>query len=123
MVLRDTSRLPSRGETCGMTAYSCCSKRFDTKTLKSIFVENARKTKISRPATLMSVRSARSNRRFWTTCRRWKFCYETLPKTLFGIESGNLEFRKPELSSVLPSTTSLVSTRTEGLDPLGFDEP
>jgi hypothetical protein len=52
-----------------------------------------------------------------------EFCYETLPKTLFGIESGDVEFRKPELSSVLPSTTSLVSTRTEGLDPLGFDEP
>jgi hypothetical protein len=23
-----------------------------------------------------------------------EFCYETLPKTLFGIESGNVEFRK-----------------------------
>jgi hypothetical protein len=24
---------------------------------------------------------------------------------------------------IVPSTTSLVSTRTEGLDPVGFDEP
>ncbi|HKH39566.1 MAG TPA: hypothetical protein VKA82_20610, partial [Rubrobacter sp.] len=23
-----------------------------------------------------------------------EFCYETLPKTLFGIESGDVEFRK-----------------------------
>ena len=27
-----------------------------------------------------------------------EFCYEALPKTLFGIENGNVEFRKPEPS-------------------------
>lgn len=27
-----------------------------------------------------------------------EFCYEMLPRTLFGIESGNVEFRKPELA-------------------------